>query len=116
MSFVVFSFLFRVIPATNSSTKCHVEDILAGKNRYQGSTPIPTEDGTAPGKGGGVEGCGGDDDDEVRDIPPLPLEVLERNSLSEAEIRALPRFADYTPGEPSKVGGFISGCLPFCTG
>ena len=36
-------------------------------------------------------------------IPPLPVQVIERNRLSLAEILALPRFRDYTPGEPSKV-------------
>ena len=36
-------------------------------------------------------------------VPPLPLEVIERNRLTVAEIRALPRFKDHTPGEPNKV-------------
>ena len=35
--------------------------------------------------------------------PPLPVEVIERNRLALAEILVLPRFRDYTPGEPSKV-------------
>ena len=35
--------------------------------------------------------------------PPLPLQVIERNRLTLAEILALPRFGDYSPGEPSKV-------------
>ena len=34
---------------------------------------------------------------------PLPVQVIERNRLSMAEIRALPRFRDYSPGTPSKV-------------
>ena len=34
---------------------------------------------------------------------PLPLQVVERNRLSVAEIRALPRFKDYSAGEPSNV-------------
>ena len=36
--------------------------------------------------------------------PPLPVEVIERNRLTLAEILTLPRFRDYKPGEPSKVG------------
>ena len=37
----------------------------------------------------------------------LPPQVIERNRLSEAEIRALPRFNKYSPGEPSKVFSFL---------
>lgn len=33
----------------------------------------------------------------------LPEEVIARHRLSLAEIRALPRFSRYDPGEPSKV-------------
>ena len=40
----------------------------------------------------------------VADPDPLPVQVIERNRLSVAEIRALPRFRDYSPGAPSKVG------------
>ena len=38
-------------------------------------------------------------------IEPLPIQVIERNRLSVAEIRALPRFKDYSPGVPTKVNG-----------
>lgn len=41
--------------------------------------------------------------------PPLPVEVIERNRLTLAEILVLPRFRDYTPGEPSKVGKVQQG-------
>lgn len=34
---------------------------------------------------------------------PLPVQVIERNRLNIAEIRALPRFRDYSPGTPNKV-------------
>ena len=34
---------------------------------------------------------------------PLPVQVIERNRLTLAEILTLPRFRDYRPGEPSKV-------------
>ena len=36
---------------------------------------------------------------------PLPIQIIERNRLSVAEIRALPRFRDYSPGVPNKVSG-----------
>ena len=42
----------------------------------------------------------------VADPDPLPVQVIERNRLSVAEIRALPRFRDYSPGAPSKVGSY----------
>ena len=34
---------------------------------------------------------------------PLPVQIIERNRLSVAEIRALPRFKDYSPGTPNEV-------------
>ena len=34
---------------------------------------------------------------------PLPVQVIERNRLTLAEILTLPRFRDYRSGEPSKV-------------
>ncbi len=37
------------------------------------------------------------------EAPPLPLQVVERSRLSEGEIKAIPKFKDYSPGEPSKV-------------
>lgn len=40
--------------------------------------------------------------------PPLPVQVIERNRLTVAEILALPRFHDYTPGHPSKVCGLYT--------
>ena len=44
-----------------------------------------------------------DDEDTESLPPPLPLEVIERNRFTVAEIQALPRFKDYAPGEPNKV-------------
>lgn len=34
---------------------------------------------------------------------PLPVQVIERNRLTLAEILTLPKFRDYRSGEPSKV-------------
>lgn len=34
---------------------------------------------------------------------PLPLQLISRNRLSAEEIRAIPRFANYTPGDPSST-------------
>jgi len=34
---------------------------------------------------------------------PLPIQVLERNKITVAEIRALPRFRGYSAGEPNNV-------------
>ena len=40
----------------------------------------------------------------VANMPlPLPVQVIERNRLTLAEILTLPRFRGYRPGEPSKV-------------
>ncbi len=40
----------------------------------------------------------------VAEVPvQLPVQVIERNRLTEAEIRALPRFRNYQPGPPTKV-------------
>ena len=36
-------------------------------------------------------------------LEPLPVQVIERNRLSVAEIQALPKFRDYSPGIPNKV-------------
>jgi len=41
--------------------------------------------------------------------PHLTVEVIERNRLTLAEILGQPRFRDYTPGEPSKVGKVQQG-------
>lgn len=46
------------------------------------------------------EVCG---EEDATTIIPLPSQVVERNRLSETEIRALPKFSNYSPGEPSKV-------------
>ena len=44
------------------------------------------------------------------DMPlPLPVQVIERNRLTLAEILTLPRFRDYRPGEPSKVRDSLKG-------
>lgn len=93
---LLLSLLLRVIP-TASSSATQEDAVLAersrGQNIAQEDPVLAAEDGTK-----------GRDDTGGQDIPPLPLEVLERNRLSETEIRAIPRFANYTPGEPSKVG------------
>lgn len=44
---------------------------------------------------------------QLASIEPLPVQVIERNRLSLDEIRKLPRFEDYTPGLPSKVGACV---------
>lgn len=36
-------------------------------------------------------------------VTPLPIQVIERNRLSKAELAALPRFKGHDPGEPSEV-------------
>ncbi|XP_065884378.1 RNA-binding protein 41-like isoform X2 [Dysidea avara] len=36
-------------------------------------------------------------------VEPLPLQLIRRNKLSAEEIRAIPRFANYTPGDPSST-------------
>ena len=40
-------------------------------------------------------------EDEV--VPALPLQVIERNRLTTDQIRKLPRFASYSPGQPTSV-------------
>ena len=45
----------------------------------------------------------------LEEVIPLPPQVIERNRLSEAEIRSLPRFTNYSPGKPSKV---LKQCSP----
>ena len=47
------------------------------------------------------EAGGGDQ----RPVEPLPVQVIERHRLSVEQLKALPRFKDYHPGEPSKVCG-----------
>lgn len=36
-------------------------------------------------------------------IPALPLQLIQRNRLTTDQIRLLPRFKNYSPGEPSSV-------------
>eukprot|EP00731_Ephydatia_muelleri_P030884 Em0022g398a len=36
-------------------------------------------------------------------VQPLPPQVIERHRLTVEQLKALPRFRDYCPGEPSKV-------------
>jgi hypothetical protein len=38
-----------------------------------------------------------------RDVEPIPVEVIERYRLSVDQIKQLPRFKDYSPGEPSPI-------------
>lgn len=38
------------------------------------------------------------------EVTPLPIQVIERNRLSAAEIAALPRFKGHSVGDPSQVG------------
>ena len=52
-------------------------------------------------------------EESSHDVLPLPVQVIERNRLTEMEIRALPRFKDYTHGTPSKVGGWTE-CVCMC--
>lgn len=89
--------LFSVIPATSSSTG----ETTPPQGEDSDSVPggDDTED-TAPRRKHAE-----DRQDVVSrcDIAPLPVEVLERNRLSAAEIRAVPRFTNYAQGEPSKV-------------
>ena len=46
---------------------------------------------------------GGGDMGEREDVPALPLQVIERNRLSAEQIKQLPRFKNYSPGEPTPV-------------
>jgi hypothetical protein len=36
-------------------------------------------------------------------VQPLPLQLIERNRLTPEQIKKLPRFANYSPGNPSSV-------------
>lgn len=90
---------FSVIPATSSSTGETTPPQREDSDSVPGGDD--TED-TAPRRPHAEE----DRQDLVSRcaIAPLPVEVLERNRLSAAEIRAVPRFTNYAQGEPSKVG------------
>ena len=63
---------------------------------------------TSPSLNTGVEEdegeCSPDGPLQLASIEPLPVQVIERNRLSLEEIRKLPRFGDYAPGLPAKVG------------
>jgi hypothetical protein len=41
-------------------------------------------------------------------VQPLPLQLIERNRLTPEQIKKLPRFANYSPGNPSSVSGVFS--------
>lgn len=36
-------------------------------------------------------------------IEPLPLQLIHRHKLTNEQIKALPRFADHKPGEPTNI-------------
>jgi len=36
-------------------------------------------------------------------VEPLPLQLISRNKLNAEDVRAIPRFANYTPGDPSST-------------
>jgi len=36
-------------------------------------------------------------------VEPLPLQLIGRNKLNAEDIQAIPRFANYTPGDPSST-------------
>lgn len=36
-------------------------------------------------------------------IEPLPLQVIHRHKLNDNDIKALPRFTNHTPGQPSNI-------------
>lgn len=63
--------------------------IMPGRKQASGDTESEEEEEEEKGEGGVVQ--------------PLPREVVARNRLTEAEIRALPRFRRYSTGEPTKV-------------
>lgn len=84
-NFVLFS-SFRVIPAASSSSRLPREE-----KDLEGEDEVAVV--------GGDMGCS----DAAQDVTPLPLQVLERNRLTEVEIRAMPKFSSYSPGNPSKV-------------
>ena len=62
------------------------------------NTKVLDDEGTVSGAGGGAGAAA-----TVTAPDPLPVQIIERNRLSVAEIRALPRFRDYRPGVPNKV-------------
>lgn len=47
---------------------------------------------------------------------PLPVQVIERNRLTLAEILTLPKFRDYRSGEPSKVRSNLNQRFIACRG
>lgn len=81
--------VYRIMPTASDGKDC--ETIVATKVDASQSAVVPN---------GGVSA----------DMPlPLPVQVIERNRLTLAEILTLPRFRDYRPGEPSKVRDIASG-------
>ena len=40
-------------------------------------------------------------------VPALPVQLFQRNRLTNDQIKQLPRFHDYSPGQPSSV---CEGC------
>ena len=70
---------------------------------------VPVDCGREEDREEGVV-CGSEEDREEGvvcgsgvEVSPLPAQVVERNRLTVAEIRTLPRFVDYSPGIPSRV-------------
>ena len=55
-----------------------------------------------------VEKRSGGDFGERGDVPALPLQLIERNRLSTEQIKQLPRFKNYSPGEPTSVSSSSS--------
>lgn len=55
------------------------------------------------------EGSSAQDIGEGSNIASLPPQVIERNRWSDSEIRD--KFKNYSPGEPSKVGGKDSAII-----
>ena len=68
-----------------------------------------------------LSGNGGEEEEEEREVErvrsmdhervpvggstvqALPLQLIERNRLTTEQIKKLPRFVDYSPGNPSSV-------------
>jgi len=40
---------------------------------------------------------------DMCNVESLPLQVISRNKLNPEDIQAIPRFANYTPGDPSST-------------
>ena len=59
-----------------------------------------------PGKEGGSEEKETESEESV--VQALPLQVIERNRLSIEQLKQLPRFSSYCPGQPTSVSVHIS--------